>query len=364
MVPPPLQQRQVVTPHPSEGRGEAYSQDMRELVMSVILNGDLNDPVIQRLRQQQRFPSRFSIFRWNRLLQRLGHFRACKRNGNSTATVLRGADLVLLALYRLVKPKATHAEINAFLYRTNYGNPYFRFYNHSQLSTAEKLLYMTQKRASTTAYQAFLPINILKRRRFWSLPYPHGIADIRRQDMIDLDEAGVFVDTANRKSGKSFVNIRVNEAGPYVKSEKWNLIMGVSGEDGTEAQPSRRWRMMWLDGGTTIQRVVTFVEMILADIGQGNQHRRYCFMMDNLNAHHNRAVAALIQASGHRLVFRAPYYPVDGPIEYIFNTLQAKLRVNMHDIIDGATLINEIGNAIQSMDDFSPYFVNCGFWRT
>ena len=86
-------------------------------------------------------------------------------------------------------------------------------------------------------------------------------------------------------------------------------------------------------------------------------------MMDNLNSHHNRAVAALINEAGHRLVFRAPYYPVDGPIEYIFNTLQCILRVNVHHEMNGASLVNEVGNAITSMDDFAPYFVNCGFWR-
>mmetsp|Transcript_4547 Transcript_4547/g.5103 ORF Transcript_4547/g.5103 Transcript_4547/m.5103 type:complete len:90 (-) Transcript_4547:448-717(-) len=75
------------------------------------------------------------------------------------------------------------------------------------------------------------------------------------------------------------------------------------------------------------------------------------------------SVSAMIYAAGHRLVFRAPYYPVDGPIEYVFNTLQAYLRINMYRITNGETLVHEIHNGIASMDNFVQYFIFCGFWR-
>jgi len=71
-------------------------------------------------------------------------------------------------------------------------------------------------------------------------------------------------------------------------------------------------------------------------------------------------MAALIWAAGHRLVFRAPYYPIDGPIEYVFNTIQGVLRIRMDVITDGPSLINV---AIAAVPSFEPYFVNCGFWR-
>ena len=109
--------------------------------------------------------------------------------------------------------------------------------------------------------------------------------------------------------------------------------------------------------------VAFIVNVVLEDIGHATPERRYCFTMDNLAAHKNAAVAALIHGHGHRLVFRAPYYPMDGPIEYVFNTLQGLLRSNMHNIHDAPTLLNEIGNAIGAMDDFEPYFLNCRFWR-
>ena len=151
---------------------------------------------------------RYTIRRWQQLQQQFGHYRALQQNGNTTVTVLRRHNLILLALYRLALPKALHAEVNAFLYRANYGNPNNRFYAHSQICRAEGVLRITIKRGSTTAYQAYLPINVMKRWHFWNMLYPHGIADICRDDMIDLDEAGVFVDTANRSRGKAYIGTR------------------------------------------------------------------------------------------------------------------------------------------------------------
>ena len=74
-------------------------------------------------------------------------------------------------------------------------------------------------------------------------------------------------------------------------------------------------------------------------------------------------MATLIFMAGHRLAFRAPYYPVDGPIEYVFNTIQTDLRINWSAIEDGPSLIREVQAAIGEIQTFEPYFVNCGYWR-
>ena len=83
--------------------------------------------------------------------------------------------------------------------------------------------------------------------------------------------------------------------------------------------------------------------------------------MDNLNSHKNVAVVALIHARGHGVVFRAPYWNVDAPIEYVFNTMQCLLRSRLHQIANGAELQNAIHQSIQFMIDFGPYFTNVGF---
>lgn len=75
-------------------------------------------------------------------------------------------------------------------------------------------------------------------------------------------------------------------------------------------------------------------------------------------------MSVLIFAAGHRLAFRAPYYPIDGPIEYVFNTVQGTLRINMDAITDGPSLVAEVTAAIGDIQTFEPYFVNCSYWRT
>ena len=384
---PPLQTRKRAAPHPSAGgRGDGYSQDMRDLVIAVNNAGVSNHPIFDQLRALRVFPSTNTERRHVALQNTEGHIRPCRRTGNNRASALRDHDLLLLALYRITYPKATSAEINAFLYRANYGSLTFRFYSPSQISETETWIGLTRKKGSTTAYQALLPINKLKRWAFWNLPFPYGIADIRRQDMIDLDECGVEVQSADRHWGKSYVGKRVKQTGPYQKSTKYNLLLAISGDG---ANP-RRWRDTWTGEGTTGLRMIEFIRRILNEIGPGTPQRRYCFMMDNLryvvmcvcvstalishpilsshiscicSSHHNAQMVALIYAAGHRLVFRAPYYPVDGPIEYVFNTIQGILRIRMDAINDGPSLLNELYLAIASIPSFEPYFVNCGFWR-
>ena len=65
---------------------------------------------------------------------------------------------------------------------------------------------------------------------YWNCDYPAGIRNIPKRDWIDLDEAGVFVETANRKSGKAYFGFRVREEGPYNHSEKWTITMAISGD--------------------------------------------------------------------------------------------------------------------------------------
>ena len=86
--------------------------------------------------------------------------------------------------------------------------------------------------------------------------------------------------------------------------------------------------------------------------------------LDYFSSHHNIQMATLIFAAGHRLAFRVPYYPVDGPIEYVFNTIQGTLCINMDAITDGPSLVAAVGAAIGDIQSFVEYFENCGYWVT
>ena len=356
---PPLQTPVPSTGHPSgSGRFDGYEQHFRGFAMAVRQAG-LNHEELQLFtpfRAQHDFPSLRSEGRWEERLAALGHYRQYRRTGNRRATVLRDHDCILLALYRVAFPKAMAAEINAFLYRANFGNLDFRFYSPSQISECEKRIGLTRKRGSTTAFQALLPVNRRKRWCYWNLPYPFGAGNIRRSDLIDLDESGFEMASADRKIGKSYIGKRARQAGLYSRTEKWTLLLAISGDPNGD-----RWLDYWTGEGTDALRMIEFVRYVIADIGPGTAQRRRCFTMDNLSSHHNLQMATIIFNAGHRIVFRAPYYPVDGPIEYVFNTIQGTLQINNRLIVDGTTLVEELLNAVADIPNFVAYFINCGF---
>ena len=136
-----------------------------------------------------------------------------------------------------------------------------------------------------------------------------------------------------------------------------NFLAGISGDNNNPM----RWSECWIGEGLTIERFLGFIDRILDDLEERYPGWSFCFTMDNLNAHQNGQVLALIAHHGHRVCFRAPYYPIDGPIEFVFNTLEARLRAKLYMIVCGATLILALNQSIQGIDDFSPYFDNVGF---
>ena len=168
---------------------------------------------------------------------------------------------------------------------------------------------------------------------------------------------------ANRSIGKSYIGLRVREEGVYSKSEKWNLLLAVCGEDGTAEHAARRWADIWLEGGTTVDKMLEFVDNILEDIGHANEENFFVFTMDNLNSHKNVGVIALIHLYGHGVVYRAPYWPVDGAIEFIFNTIQSLMRARAYEINNEDDLLAAIYESIQSIDSFANYFEHVGFIR-
>jgi hypothetical protein len=339
-------------PHPSERRSFAYSHPLRQASIAIATQGMDQEPAIQHLRDQGLWSSTRSHRRWSQQLIRTGTLRSKKRTGNNHATVLREQDLLYLAMYRAVYPKATGAEVIAFLHNTC-----GRFYHPSQISKAEDRLNLSRKKGSTTARQGLLPLNILRRSIFWNMNYPFGIADIAMEDQIDIDEAGIFLETADRSWGKAVTGMRVRAPGPYGHSEKWTLLMAVAGREG----PLDRFVRLEQRPGTDIHFFYAFIRDIIDQIGPGTPGNRRCFTMDNLTAHKHPTVLNLILASGHRFAFRAPYYPVDGPIEYVFHTIQYQLTINMHHIYTHQNLYDDIFDIINGIPTFVPYFRGVGF---
>ena len=285
------------------------------------------------------------------------HLRRYRRSGNLRATVLRGFQTLNLDLFRALWPHGHHTEANVWLF---HAGGMQRFYDPSQISRAEDRLGLLIKRASTTARQAMLPINLQLQFNYWYLPYPYGIANIPRSRIIDLDEAALFVESSNRGRGKAHLCRRVRKVGPYGHSEKLNILCAVCGEDSQPGLPARRWVDTWSQGGTTIVRFLAFIRRIIQGIGPGTPNNFYVFTMDNLISHRNVLVQQVIHLAGHRCVFRAPYYPVNSTIEHIFNTIQGALTRAQYRMVTTQHVRDEFYACLQRMISFASYFEHVG----
>ena len=132
--------------------------------------------------------------------------------------------------FRAAYPKSTHAEVIAFLWNAWgwYQQPQ-QLYWPAQIVAAENRLGMSRKKGSTTAFQARCPVNIALQSAFWLMLYPYGIADVPADTMIDIDEAGVSLETANRGYGKAHIATRVRQVGLYGHSNKFTILLAISG---------------------------------------------------------------------------------------------------------------------------------------
>ena len=173
------------------------------------------------------------------------------------------------------------------------------------------------------------------------------MADIKARDIIDIDEAGMELVSANRRYEKAHRGERAREAGPYSKTGKVNVLLAIS----DDPDSPDRWHEIWSGGGTTITLFVDVTRRI---------RRRY-FIFDNLTSNLHPQVLVLIYKAGHEVVTRASYWPIDGAIEHIFNILQVLLSVNLRKIKEHDDLINHIKNTIASFGRFTEYFRHVGF---
>ena len=185
-------------PGPSRGGSEGYDIHHREEILQLVENGLPHGA------------SRSSVWRWRQRMQRQ------EKKGGPTARNFVGIDLLLLAMYRVAYPKCTATEIIAFMARTSPRAHITGLYNASAVSRAEAKLGLTRKKGSTTAYKAFTPANIIRRRLYWTEGWPYGVAGIPRRDLIDIDEAAFTLEQlANRTYGKSPARFRVRAPGHY-----------------------------------------------------------------------------------------------------------------------------------------------------
>ena len=342
-------------PHPSRG-GTPYSREVRDLVIWRYLNNlPLNSPEIDAMRAEKKFPCLSTCNNWIQQYLIHGNIHPKRHTGNGTAQrEILGRPLERLALFWVAYPKATYAECRAYLHNTD---PNVDVYSDSQIFRAKTLLNITRKRASTTAVKAYSLRNLTLRHMYWNEQFPRGMVGVGINDIIDVDETGFKLESSNRGYGYAIRELRCTDAGVYGAGQKVNCLLAI----GSDANVGRRWHECWQGGGTTIDRFSDFIEMILDDLDQNCPERQFVFTMDNLNAHKNPRIQTMILAHGHGIIYRAPYWPVDGAIEYVFNTIHSCLLEYYNRIQDLEELKNRLVLIIGQMQNFHRYFIHVGF---
>ncbi len=310
--------------HPSWG-GNPYPQEVREEVITrYVLGIPLQSPDLDALRAVYAYPSLQTCMRYIKQYHELGHWDNKIATGNHQAErEVLGQPLVRLALYRLVHPEAPISHVQAFLFNMD---PTAPPYYTASIHRAEKLLDLRRKKSSTTCERAYWPINLHKRDMFWDWDYPFGRANVHTRDMIDVDESGMKIEASNHKFGKAVSFHRCHIDGAYNRDRKLNLIMAVSADPIYDMEWHEHWEQE--EGGTNLYRMYTFFERIMEQLAVDRPGRSFCFTMDNLNVHHHPMLLNLITSRGHQYLFRAPYWSVDGPIEYVFNTIHTHLLMH------------------------------------
>lgn len=103
---------------------------------------------------------------------------------------------------------------------------------------------------------------------------------------------------------------------------KNNLLLAIVGDDAIE---TNSWIEIWEEGTMKFFRFCNFVCRVIISLGNDHLGCSFCFIMDNLNNHHNFAVLQMIHDAGHWYVFPVPYWSCNGDIEYVFNTIHGFL---------------------------------------
>ena len=137
--------------------------------------------------------------------------------------------------------------------------------------------------------------------------------------------------------------------GEYNRDKKVNCLMSISGD----REYNIEWHDVWPqeEKGTDVYCVYEFFQRVIAELVLDHPDQLFCFTMDNLKSPQNLIVFNLITGAVHRYLFYAPYWSVDGLIEYVFNTIHTRLLLFFTEIHDLNQLKNRLDEIIDDMGE-------------
>ena len=146
--------------------------------------------------------------------------------------------------------------------------------------------------------------------------------------IIDRDESDLHLKDANKKYGLPPTALKIRKPGNYDRGTfKLTIVLAV--ETGDPAIPngqigsrSRPW--IWCQirniAGTLAVAYTSFVEEVLNTYTPVlNPDDQQSLMHVNLTSHKSPSVYEAVRRRGHRVIYRSPYYPQDGPVKFAIN---------------------------------------------
>lgn len=339
---------QAEVPDPSRGGSRGYPINTRQQLLALDAAGvDL--------------PSQYrsSIFRWKRRLI------PYQMTGNKASQQMDGESRLILVFFKKVWPEATIDETIAFIADNSQSGV---VYSRPVVGAALSDLGFTRKVASTTAYQAFTPLNRRKYEEFWTMPHPLGVLGTPRASLIDIDEFGVVWEQVNRGFGHALKGLRVRKIGKYGRGQiKVTVILAI--EAGNPMLPAhaagslrrpRVWCRVYPNENTTTERYRSFLcDTVIGSFGPNEPQRT--IMHDNLNSHKSESVVNGVYMAGHRISPRPPYQPHIAPVEYGIDQIACMIRSDCFKIHSINELVQRIPEYAARMSGIDRLFAKCGY---
>ncbi len=216
--------------YPSHG-GRPWPIEIRNMVISMHLNGvNFWDANLACMHANFKFPLMNTVKQWIFQYNFEGTTLPKLATGNRHSTQeINGVDLVNLALFWLVHPKAYLDEVRVYVHNRN---PATLPYSQLQIVRAEHRLGLTRKAVSSTSDTAHLPLNMHICYLYQNAAFLDGVLGDSTQDIIDLDESKFKIEDQNCRFGKILREKQCNARGKYINGlDGIDLLMAISGDE-------------------------------------------------------------------------------------------------------------------------------------
>ena len=174
------------------------------------------------------------------------------------------------------------------------------------------------------------------------------MADLDPKDLVFLDEFGANLAMLPRYGwAPSGDRVHINKPSKRGRNITFAGALSLGGVLGLEALP----------GSATVVNFVEWTRTSLVPCLRSG----HVVVMDNLTAHHNEAVARLIEAAGARILFLPPYSPDMNPIEECWSKIKTFLRKARARSEDGLAFAVAMASEMVDAADAHGWFNHAGY---